>query len=153
MSVSLGNGTLIMKDIEQNSVLQLDSLSCVSEVEMSAEEIPPISLCTNTRASFEMDMNKFNVTNNIINPYEKFSIEYNMPIKIQSRWHKKKRIRKKWLKRYGVKPDVVLFKGKADIEYAPGNMDFDYYNFNFNITEYEYILRQDQMRRGIKIEW
>ena len=153
MNFNLDNDTLIMKDIEQNSIFQLDSLSCIPEVEMSADEIPPISLCMNASASFEIDMNKVNVTNNIINPYEKFSIEYNMPIKIQSRWHKKKRIRKKWLKRYGMKSDVVLFKGKADIEYAPGNMDFDYYNFNFNITEHEYVLRQDQMRRGIEIEW
>lgn len=145
MPVSFGDGPLIMGD----SVFQLNSLSCIPEVEMSADEIPPISLCTNASASFEIDMNKFDITNNIINPYEKFSIECNMPIKIQSRWHKKKRIRKKWLKRYGMKPDTILFKGKTDIECTPG----DYYNFNFNITEYEYVLRQDQMRRGIKIEW
>ena len=40
-----------------------------------------------------------------------FYIEYKTPIMIQARWHKKPRINKKWLKRYGYKPKQMTSKG------------------------------------------
>ena len=57
---------------------------------------------------------------------------------------------KKWLKRYGMKSDVVRVKMKATtVEHDAYSGDF---SFEVNGGR-EYVLRPDQKRRGIKIEW
>lgn len=89
-------------------------------------------------------------------------LEYNIPIMIQARWHKKKRINKKWLKRYGMKPDVI--KATMNIRecaYEPGHIvgkndtgirsTYGSCNFETDMPVYEY--RPDQMRRNLKIQW
>ena len=89
-------------------------------------------------------------------------LEYEIPIMIQARWHKKKRINKKWLKRYGMKPDVV--KATMNIRectYEPEHIinkdntgahsTYDSWNFETGMPVYEY--RPDQMRRNLKIQW
>lgn len=69
---------------------------------------------------------------------------------IQARWHKKRRVCKKWLKRYGMKPDVIKVKMKAAIiEYDANNKDVSLGTDG----KREYVLRPDQKRRGLKIEW
>ena len=64
------------------------------------------------------------------------SIEYRVPILVQARWHKKARIRKKWLKRYGYKEDVVKTIAKAryceyNTETGGCEIDVDSIQFNF----------------------
>ena len=89
-------------------------------------------------------------------------LEYNILIMIQARWHKKKRINKKWLKRYGMKPDVI--KATMNIRectYEPEHIidkdntgirsTYDSWNFETGMPVYEY--RPDQMRRNLKIQW
>ena len=82
---------------------------------------------------------------------------------IQARWHKNPRIRKKWLKRFGMKPDTVKVKVDAKVvEYYPKRtFNGQYYdedilttsvNFNCETDTLEYIWRPDQKRRGLKIE-
>ena len=86
------------------------------------------------------------------NPYQSsnFTLEFDHPIMIQARWHKKRRICKKWLKRYGMKPDVIKVKMKATtIEYDANNKDVNLETDG----KREYVLRLDQKRRGLKIEW
>ena len=124
MPVNFGDGALVI----DNTVFEIDSLYCAPEIEMSVDEaLPVISLFTNTSATFHMNTSLLNIHHYITNPYEKFDIEYNINVKIQSRWHKKKRIRKKWLNRYGMKPDTILLKGKTDIEYRYGQTsNFDH---------------------------
>lgn len=81
-------------------------------------------------------------------PTEKFSIEYNVGILVQARWHKKKRINKKWLKRYGMKSDTVKIKAKArTLSYNTETGDCE-----FAVDKLEYVWRPDQLRRGLKIE-
>lgn len=89
-------------------------------------------------------------------------LEYNIPIMIQARWHKKKRINKKWLKRYGMKPDVIkttmnIRECTYEPEHIVGKDDTgvcgtcDSWNFETNMPVYKY--RPDQMRKNLKIQW
>lgn len=82
-------------------------------------------------------------------PNDKFIIEYEIPIMIQARWHKKPRIRKKWLKRFGMKPDIVKIKADA----TAGEYHTDDGSFEFETDIPKYIWRPDQLRSGLKIEW
>lgn len=86
------------------------------------------------------------------NPYKQnnLALEFDRPIMIQARWHKKPRIRKKWLKRYGMKPDVVKVKMEATtVEYNTNSKNVSFESDG----KREYVLRPDQKRRGLKIEW
>lgn len=81
-------------------------------------------------------------------PEKDFWFEYEVEILTQARWHKKKRINKKWLKRYGMKPDTVKTKAKAralDYGYLAGEFDFE-------VDKCEYVWRPDQKRKNLKIE-
>ena len=81
-------------------------------------------------------------------PTEKFSIEHNVGILVQARWHKKKRVNKKWLKRYGMKTDTVKMKATArTLSYNIETGDCE-----FEVDKLEYIWRPDQLRKNLKIE-
>lgn len=76
-------------------------------------------------------------------------MEYLIPIMVQARWHKKPRIRKKWLKRFGMKTDVIKVKVNA----TAGEYHTNDGNFDFEIDDMQYFWRPDQKRRELKIEW
>ena len=79
-------------------------------------------------------------------------VEYCIPILIQSRWHKKHRINKKWLKRYGMKEDKILVR--CDIDSVTPQSPEDPYHpvLNFEFSNMQYKFRQDQLRKNLKIE-
>lgn len=85
-----------------------------------------------------------------------FYVEYYVPILIQSRWHKKSRINKKWLKRYGMKKDKVLVR--CDVDSISPDNSYDPYDlvesngFNFELSNMEWKFRPDQLRRNLKSE-
>lgn len=90
----------------------------------------------------------------------KFTITAEVPIMIQARWHKKHRINKKWLKRYGMKPDVVKVEMDTDsLEYNPGEIVGytdtgiigSYNSFDFKTQEIRYVFREDQLRKNRKM--
>ena len=88
-------------------------------------------------------------------------IEYYIPIMVQARWHKKKRINKKWLKRYGMKADKVLVR--CDVDSISSDNSYDPYdpydltvphgfNVELEFSNMQYKFRQDQLRRNLKIK-
>ncbi len=83
-------------------------------------------------------------------------IECYIPIMIQARWHKKYRINKKWLKRYGMKKDKV--RVRYDVDSISPDDSYDPYDlieskeFNFELSNMQYKFRPDQLRRNLKIE-
>lgn len=85
-----------------------------------------------------------------------FYIEYDIPIMIQARWHKKRRINKKWLKRYGMKKDKVSVR--CDVDSISPDNSYDPYDlieskgFNVEFSNMQYKFRQDQLRKNLKIE-
>lgn len=85
-----------------------------------------------------------------------YYIEYNTPIMIQARWHKKPRINKKWLKRYGMKKDNL--RVKCNVESVTPNKERDPYyltestEIGMILTDMQLQFRPDQLRKNLKIE-
>ena len=75
-----------------------------------------------------------------------FIIEGETPILIQARWHKKARIRKKWLKRYGYKEDKVKTIMKAKY----GEFNTETGECNIEIESIEYIFKPYQLQREVR---
>lgn len=85
-----------------------------------------------------------------------FYIEYDIPIMIQARWHKKRRINKKWLKKYGMKKDKVSVR--CDVDSISPDKSYDPYDlieskgFNLEVSNMQYKFRPDQLRKNLKME-
>ena len=127
----------------------------VREIEFtaSADETVPIRHLFNNSAelSFSVDAMDLDMLSNLCGPTmptDNFTIEYNAPIMIQARWHKKARIRKKWLKRFGMKPDTVKCALCINDVHTISN-----YELAFEINVVEFTWRPDQKRKDLKIEW
>jgi hypothetical protein len=100
--------------------------------------------------SFQTDSVNLELLHNLCNippSNGKFTMEYSIPIMVQARWHKKPRIRKKWLKRFGMKSDTVKVRANATV----GEYHTDDGSFDFETDNFEYIWRQDQKRKDLKI--
>jgi hypothetical protein len=69
-----------------------------------------------------------------------FTMEWDTPILVQVRWHKKARTRKKWLKRYGYKKDVVRTIAKArqgEYNTETGECEIEIDSIQFNFKPYQ----------------
>lgn len=156
MGLELSNGTLYMmepsgKQYElgniSNGLVEIDTLS--------ADERPNISysFTKDISASFEtsleisaQDLSFLYVPT--LKQSEIFDIEHNVPILTQAKWHKKRRINKKWLKRYGMKSDTVKMRAKArTMSYNTETGECE-----LEVDKLEYIWRPDQKRKNLKIE-
>ena len=144
------NGALYYIDNDKDYVKLSDCLSGTMSYELSADT--QNTLICNVGANATLTGYTNWITKEILEDARRprgFAMQYYVPIMIQARWHKKKRISKKWLKRYGMKPDKVLVKIDAnDIEYDTSDNTFE-----FSANKYTYIWRTDQLRRGLKIEF
>lgn len=149
-----GNGSFFLTTNDNKSMLFDGGISYIEEIEISDNEIPPVtlSLKQNRSASFSCENSCFNLELldkhfNTFTPKE-FDLECDRYIMIQARWHKKKRVNKKWLKRYGMKLDTVkvIYKS-SELTYLPDG------EFEFDVHNKEYILKQHQKRKHLKIEW
>lgn len=168
MGYELSKGTLFATIGDETMTLG-DGIPFTEEIELSAKEhLSHLYHLNNTSSlSFEMKSSDLDLLNNLCGnpvPTGNFTMEYKLPIMIQARWHKKARIRKKWLKRFGMKPDTVKVCANAHmLEYHPGHILDEYSddngiwatfdNLEFEVDKQEYIWRPDQLRKGLKIEW
>ena len=163
--LSKGDFFITMGD---STTLLGNGIPFTEEVELSADECPPHIYHLNTPSEINLSICSFDLSlmNDLCSTQfnDKFTIEYHTPIMIQARWHKNPRIRKKWLKRFGMKPDTVKVKTDATaLEYTPGHIldeQYDnsgmcaaYNSMEFRTDKHEYVLRPDQKRKGICIEW
>ena len=134
----------------------IGNVTVESEIESSSLKKEKLSF--NHEASFECESTDCSSLLNYTTDFndKPLYIEYYIPILIQTRWHKKKRINKKWLKRYGMKKDKVLVK--CDVESISPDNSYDPYDlieykgFNFELSNMQYKFRPDQLRRNLKIE-
>lgn len=167
MSIELSRGDLFITTGEE-TVPFGKGIPFTEEVELSAKECLSHYYHLNTMSSMSLTADSVSLellydAFNMPPSNGKFTIEYQVPIMIQARWHKNPRIRKKWLKRFGMKQDTVKVKADAKVlEYHPGRIleeqddpngicaTFD--NFEFETDKHEYVWRPDQMRSGLKIE-
>lgn len=164
----LNKGNLYMT-VDDKTISMGEGIPFTEELELSAQEhLTHYHHFDNTMSvTCEVDYVNLTLLNDLCNTpslNKEFVLEYETPIMIQARWHKRSRIRKKWLKRYGMKQDTVKMRSNAKtIEYHPGHIldnqcdhngicaTFD--SFDFETDKFEYIWRPDQKRRGLKIEW
>lgn len=112
-NITLGEGMLYMKDIE---------VPVIKESTLSAEEISaePLFGIFSNPMEFELEAHKINselvdklVGLDLSNSHDmEYTLEYSNARQVQVRRHKKKRINKKWAKRYGFRTvyDKVRFK-------------------------------------------
>lgn len=148
--IELGKGSLCFG----NSLLGVGDLY-VEDIPMSQYEKQAVDFLLDIHKPAEIsceikavDLNLFNEMLNTAPLSNKFTLTYQKPIMIQARWHKKHRTRKKWLKRYGMKPDTVEVFCDAE------TCDYDYYENTFDIdaNSFKYNWKPHQKRRNIKIE-
>jgi hypothetical protein len=152
MRLELGNGTLYMMD-SNGRQSEFSDISC-GDIEidtLSPNETPDIhfNLTSAANASLEVTTTDLEyLTYKPFVPAKDFWFEFEEEILVQAKWNKRKRINKKWLKRYGMKSDTVKVRAKAralDYGYLAGEFDFE-------TDKLEYIWRPDQKRKNLKIE-
>ena len=152
MNFELGTGFLTM--IERDTGEEFN-LGKVAPLEMEVEEwsnkeepSKTINGFTNL-ATFSCENTTINqdLFNELCKPSTSlgFTIEGETPILIQARWHKKARIRKKWLKRYGYKEDFVKTIMKAKY----GEFNIETGECNIEIESIEYLFKPYQLQRGV----
>lgn len=153
--MEINGGTLYMMDSNNQQFKLDDCLYGDIEIDIfSSDEIPSIigSAKSALSVSYEMSMIDINrisgLACNQFTPTKNFDIEYDTPILVQAKWHKKKRINKKWLKRYGMKSDTVKMKAKS----RTLSYDTEIGECEFEVDKLEYIWRPDQKRKYLKIE-
>ena len=150
--IEFNSGNLFMTDSNNVSYLIGKNLTGTAEVEMSANEEPSMHFDLHKSAEFSCDSCDINISilekmcgyqhSNI------YMVEWDVEAMVQARWHKNARIRKKWLKRYGMKPDTVHVIGQAKMLSVDDN-----FNYDLDISNLQYVLRSDQKKRGLKIEY
>lgn len=150
--IMLNTGALYYDKIIMADNCHVDNI----EFNLSADEKAPINLNLSQTAEFSCDTGYINtdllqsVSGNPLDNNREFTYVYYVPIMIQARWHKKARVRKKWLRRYGLKSDRVKVKCTGTFLTLDGHDD--YWDFSMNADKLEYLWRPDQLRRGRKIE-
>ena len=153
MSIEFNSGSLYIMDCDGEPVKLGDSLDIYMEYEISAKEAESISYQVNQSASFSYELSSIDLSLlehlSPTTPSDKFMLQYNIIIMCQKRWHKKARVNKKWLKRYGMKPDTVKVLAHA----TALDCDTSDWSFELDCSDHKYILRSDQQRKGLKMTW
>lgn len=125
------NGTLFFQDKNGNDVLALDNIDETALTSNVTEEIDILGDVKNikkgeTTLSFTSTIEKetlFKVLGvDISKTPDAYKISVTKPV--QRRKHKKRRINKKWLKKYGYKIQVDLIDGWHIKSYTDGHYEF-----------------------------
>lgn len=146
LCISDGEHISTWKDLSFTCEMATDSINEYAETLIRIPELNRGSMSCDINAE---DLSALNSLVQSFAPPETFWFEFDTPIMIQARWHKKKRINRKWLNRYGMKPDTVrVCKEGRVLTYDgdSGDVEFE------TTSKSEYIWRQDQMRKYLKIE-
>ena len=154
MTMMFGKGNLSWNGLTLTSDCVVES----AEWDLSATECVPMTV-TMSSAPVEFEASVGYINNSLLSQmcgtpsYDntEFVWHYAVPIWIQARWHKKARIRKKWLKRYGMKFDVVTAAGVASV--VNWDTQSNTWDFLTDACHVEYLWKPHQKRREIKIEW
>ena len=112
-NITFSPGKAWISDLSGNQIMFSDHCTieeCVTPLSDKAELEHTINLNTTGITEFTCENAQFNMPlfNSMFEtPKAPAKMYWDMPIMIQARWHKKHRVNKKWLKRYGMKQDVV----------------------------------------------
>ena len=167
-NITFAHGKAWISDLAGNQIMSFDNCTIeefITPLSDKAELEHTINLSSIGNAEFTCENVQLNTSlldSMLEAPKTPAKVYWDMPIMIQARWHKKNRINKKWLKRYGMKPDVIKVEMNIkELTYEPGHTvgydetgirsTFNSWNFETDIPIYKY--RPDQMRRNLKIQW
>ena len=153
MKLELGTGTLTMMNRVTGEVYDWGEITPMSleqevwspneEAEKTIKGIFNSATISGIDATINQDLfNELRTPSSSLG----FAIEGETPILIQARWHKKARIRKKWLKRYGYKEDKVKTIMKA--KYGEFNKETG--ECNIEIESIEYIFKPYHLQREVR---
>ncbi len=167
-NITFTHGKSWISDLAGNQIMSSDNCTIeefVTPLSDKAELEHTINLSSIGNAEFTCENVQLNTSlldSMLGAPKTPAKVYWDMPIMIQARWHKKSKVNKKWLKRYGMKPDVIKVEMNIkELTYEPGHTvgydetgirsTFNSWNFETDIPIYKY--RPDQMRRNLKIQW
>lgn len=153
MELELGAGTLTMMNKETGKIYDWGEISPMSleREEWSPHEEPEKTIKgvfnSATISCIDTTINQ-DLFNELCKPSRSlgFIIEGERPILIQAHWHKKARIRKKWLKRYGYKEDRVKTIMKAKY----GEFNTETGECDIEVESIEYIFKPYQLQREVQ---
>jgi len=108
-------GSISLMNFETGEeIMSLNSDDIIATTEFSAEQKPPVIISGAFKQSASLTIDNIDLSDNFKKLFampslDKFTAEFdgNVPMLVQAKTHKKKRINKKWLKRYGMK---VVYK-------------------------------------------
>ena len=152
------NSFQILNADTSKTILEFGDIKNVTiESEIESSSLTKEILQFNNSASFQGELGDSLFSCNYVGDLtgKPFYLEYYIPIMIQARWHKKPRINKKWLKRYGMKKDKVLVRCDVVSVYTNTECENPYeieYKFNLDFDSVEYKFRPDQLRKNLRIE-
>ena len=167
-NITFAPGKAWISDLAGNQIMSFDNCTIeefVTPLSDKAELEHTINLSSIGNAEFTCENVQLNTSlldSMLEAPKIPAKVYWDMPIMIQARWHKKNRINKKWLKRYGMKPDVIKVEMNIkELTYEPGHIvgydetsihsTFNSWNFETDMPIYKY--RSDQMRKNLKIKF
>lgn len=123
-------------------VLQESPVRTTIEPELSTNENFECSLET-TFLMPESELEKL-----LYIPRVPVDIQMEIPVLVCAKWHKRRRTRKKWVKRYGVRQETMLAVGTVDY----GGFTMDTHDFvaemSANIKGFKNVPTQLQQRKG-----
>lgn len=151
-------GFQILSENALEPIADLSNINMTVESEIKSSSLVSETLQFNNSAFFQCELKDSLFSYNYVGDLtgKSFYLEYYIPIMVQARWHKKPRINKKWLKRYGMKKDKILVRCNID-SITPDSL-YDPYDliestgFNLELGDMQYKFRQDQLRKNLKIE-
>ena len=153
MELELGTGTLTMMNRETGEVHGWGEITPMSleQEAWSPNEKPKKTIKgifnSVTISGIDATINQ-GLLNELCTPLRSlgFTIEGETLILIQARWHKKARIRKKWLKRFGYKEDKL----KTIMKAKNGSFNKETGECNIEIESIEYIFKPHQLQREVR---
>ena len=160
MGIQWNSGIMMLNNTEQFTIAPVTELSVTEEYDKTATI--PFSACKTAEFSGTTDyINTDLLFANKPDSTRPFAMEFDAPILIQARWHKKWRTRKKWLKRYGMKKDTVhmtaIIESMENVPEEPPigceeGLIATFPSVAITCKEIGFIFNEYQMRKGMMME-
>ena len=167
-NITFAPGKAWISDLSGNQIMSFDNCTIeefVTPLSDKAELEHTIDLSSTGNAEFTCENVQLNTS--LLGSMLEASktpakVYWDMPIMIQARWHKKHRVNKKWLKRYGMKRDVVAVEAEIkSLANVPGYAipaDIAYYDsdnrgFELDVGMPVFKYKSSQICRNRKIEY
>lgn len=136
---TMGPGELYIMDQSSETAMQMSVYDMQCDIPFSAEAEPNYEFEFRTPLAQEFTADSCIVDTGLLKLISEqpsgFYLEYDVEIEVQARRHRKKRIDKKWLKRYGYK--TVKRRVRLNCEQLSINQDDGWFNVDVKGVSYD----------------